>query len=71
MSKTSVVTEDYKEKYGFSDPIDSYAVQGVKGLSEKVVQEIVRDSRRASLDGADQDEGAQALPEQEGPFLGS
>ena len=41
-SKVDVVTEDYKEKYGFSDPVDSYAVQGVKGLSEKVVQEIVR-----------------------------
>lgn len=41
-SKADVVTDDYKEKYGFSDPIDSYVVQGVKGLSEKVVQEIVR-----------------------------
>jgi Fe-S cluster assembly protein SufB len=41
-SKTDIVTEDYKEKYGFSDPVDSYAVQGVKGLSERVVQEIVR-----------------------------
>jgi len=41
-SKADLVADDYKEKYGFSDPIDSYAVQGVKGLSEKVVQEIVR-----------------------------
>ena len=41
-TKVDLVTEDYKEKYGFSDPIDSYAVQGVKGLSERVVQEIVR-----------------------------
>ena len=41
-TKVDVVTEDYKEKYGFSDPIDSYAVKGTKGLSEKVVQEIVR-----------------------------
>ena len=42
MSKTDVVTEDYKEKYGFSDPVDSYVVSGTKGLSERVVQEIVR-----------------------------
>ena len=41
-SKVDIVTEDYKEKYGFSDPVESYAVQGIKGLSEKVVQEIVR-----------------------------
>jgi Fe-S cluster assembly protein SufB len=41
-SKTDVITEDYKEKYGFSDPVESYAVQGIKGLSERVVQEIVR-----------------------------
>ena len=41
-SKTDIVTDDYKEKYGFSDPVDSYAVKGVKGLSERVVQEIVR-----------------------------
>ena len=41
-SKTDTVTEDYKEKYGFSDPVDQYAVKGVKGLSERVVQEIVR-----------------------------
>ncbi len=41
-SKVDIVTEDYKEKYGFSDPIDEYAVKGVKGLSEKVVQEISR-----------------------------
>ena len=41
-SKTDTVTEDYKEKYGFSDPVESYAVQGIKGLSERVVQEIVR-----------------------------
>ena len=41
-SKTDVITDDYKEKYGFSDPIESYAVQSSKGLSEKVVQEIVR-----------------------------
>ncbi|MGD1055304.1 MAG: Fe-S cluster assembly protein SufB [Nitrososphaerales archaeon] len=41
-SKADVVADDYREKYGFSDPIDSYAIQGAKGLSEKVVQEIVR-----------------------------
>ena len=41
-SNTDTVTEDYKEKYGFSDPVDSYAVKGIKGLSERVVQEIVR-----------------------------
>ena len=41
-SKTDIITDDYKEKYGFSDPIESYAVQGAKGLSERVVQEIVR-----------------------------
>ena len=41
-SKTDIVTDDYKEKYGFSDPVESYAVQGIKGLSERVVQEIVR-----------------------------
>ncbi|HKT22618.1 MAG TPA: Fe-S cluster assembly protein SufB [Nitrososphaerales archaeon] len=41
-SETDIITEDYKEKYGFSDPIESYAVQGAKGLSERVVQEIVR-----------------------------
>ncbi len=41
-SKVDIVTEDYKEKYGFSDPIDAYAVKGTKGLSERVVQEIVR-----------------------------
>ncbi|MFI5404866.1 MAG: Fe-S cluster assembly protein SufB, partial [Candidatus Gagatemarchaeaceae archaeon] len=41
-TKVDIVTEDYKEKYGFSDPIEEYAVKGVKGLSERVVQEIVR-----------------------------
>ena len=41
-SKTDIVADDYKEKYGFSDPVTEYAVKGVKGLSEKVVQEIVR-----------------------------
>jgi Fe-S cluster assembly protein SufB len=41
-SKTDVVTDDYKEKYGFSDPVEGYAVRGIKGLNEKVVQEIVR-----------------------------
>ena len=40
--KIDLVTEDYKQKYGFSDPVDGYAVQGLKGLSERVVQEIVR-----------------------------
>jgi Fe-S cluster assembly protein SufB len=41
-TKTDVMVEDYKEKYGFSDPVESYAVQGIKGLDERVVQEIVR-----------------------------
>ena len=41
-SKTDIITDDYKEKYGFSDPVETYAVQGIKGLSERVVQEIVR-----------------------------
>ncbi|MDV3243676.1 MAG: Fe-S cluster assembly protein SufB [Nitrososphaerales archaeon] len=40
--KTDIATDDYKQKYGFSDPTDAYAVQGTKGLSERVVQEIVR-----------------------------
>jgi Fe-S cluster assembly protein SufB len=42
MSNTDTVTEDYKQKYGFSDPIDGYAAQTATGLSERVVQEIVR-----------------------------
>lgn len=42
MSKTDVITEDYKTKYGFSDPVDSYVVKGVKGLNEDVVKEISR-----------------------------
>ena len=41
-SKTDIITDDYKEKYGFSDPIEAYAVKGTQGLSERVVQEIVR-----------------------------
>jgi Fe-S cluster assembly protein SufB len=41
-TKVDIVAEDYKEKYGFSDPVDKYAVQGIKGLSERVVQEISR-----------------------------
>jgi Fe-S cluster assembly protein SufB len=41
-TKTDLATEEYKQKYGFSDPIDAYAVKGVKGLNERVVQEIVR-----------------------------
>ncbi len=41
-TKTDLATEDYKEKYGFSDPVDAYTVRGVKGLNERVVQEIVR-----------------------------
>ncbi len=41
-AKTDIATEEYKQKYGFSDPIDSYAVKGIKGLSERVVQEISR-----------------------------
>ncbi len=41
-TKLDAATEDYKQKYGFSDSIDSYAVKGVKGLSERVVQEISR-----------------------------
>ncbi len=41
-TKTDVVSEDYKEKYGFSDPIDGYVVKGVRGLSEEVVKEISR-----------------------------
>ncbi|MDV3277645.1 MAG: SufD family Fe-S cluster assembly protein [Nitrososphaerales archaeon] len=41
-TKVNLATEDYKEKYGFSDPVDAYAVKGVKGLSERVVQEISR-----------------------------
>ncbi len=32
--------QDYKEKYGFSDPTGGYAVKGIKGLDEKVVHEI-------------------------------
>ena len=41
-SKADIVTDDYREKYGFSDPVEEYAVKGIKGLSERVVQEIVR-----------------------------
>ena len=41
-SKVDIVTDDYKQKYGFSDPVEEYAVKGIKGLSEKVRQEIVR-----------------------------
>ena len=41
-SSTDIITDDYKEKYGFSDPVENYAVRGLKGLSERVVQEIVR-----------------------------
>ena len=41
-SKVDSVTDDYKQKYGFSDPVEEYAVRGIKGLSERVVQEIVR-----------------------------
>ena len=41
-TKVDIVAEDYKEKYGFSDPIDGYAVKGTRGLSERVVQEISR-----------------------------
>jgi len=42
LSKTDIVTDDYKQKYGFSDSIEGYAVQGATGLNERVVQEIVR-----------------------------
>jgi Fe-S cluster assembly protein SufB len=42
MSKTDIVTDDYKEKYGFSDPVDTYAVKGIKGLDENVIREISR-----------------------------
>jgi Fe-S cluster assembly protein SufB len=41
-TNTDIVTEDYKQKYGFSDSIESYAIKGIQGLSERVVQEIVR-----------------------------
>ncbi len=41
-SKVDIVADDYKEKYGFSDPVEAYAIKGIKGLSERVVQEIVR-----------------------------
>ena len=41
-TKVDVISEDYKEKYGFSDPIDGYVVKGVRGLSEGVVKEISR-----------------------------
>ncbi len=42
VSKPEIVPEDYKEKYGFSDPTDYYAVKGIKGLSEEVIHEISR-----------------------------
>ncbi|MDG6954912.1 MAG: SufD family Fe-S cluster assembly protein, partial [Nitrososphaerota archaeon] len=41
-SKIDIATDDYVQKYGFSDPVEEYAVRGTKGLSERVVQEIVR-----------------------------
>ncbi|MCL5672212.1 MAG: Fe-S cluster assembly protein SufB [Nitrososphaerota archaeon] len=41
-SKIDIVGDDYAQKYGFSDPVEEYAVRSTKGLSERVVQEIVR-----------------------------
>jgi Fe-S cluster assembly protein SufB len=41
-TKSDIITEDYKEKYGFSDPTDYYAIKGIKGLSEEVIHEISR-----------------------------
>ncbi len=34
--------EEYRSKYGFSDPTQNYTVKGIKGLSEDVVKEIAR-----------------------------
>lgn len=42
MSKPELIPEDYKERYGFSDPVDAYVVRGMKGLNERVIQEISR-----------------------------
>jgi Fe-S cluster assembly protein SufB len=42
LTQADIATEDYKQKYGFSDPVDGYAAQTAIGLSERVVQEIVR-----------------------------
>src|SRR5712691_7681125 len=42
VTKTDIMTEDYKEKYGFSDPTESYVVRGIRGLNEEVVKEISR-----------------------------
>ncbi len=41
-TKAEIVTDDYKEKYGFSDPTGDYAVKGIRGLNEEVVKEISR-----------------------------
>lgn len=41
-TKTEIETEDYKEKYGFSDSTEGYVVRGTRGLNEQVIQEISR-----------------------------
>jgi Fe-S cluster assembly protein SufB len=38
---TEIITDEYKTKYGFSDPTP-YLQQGLKGISEEVVKEISR-----------------------------
>lgn len=40
--KVEIIPEDYKERYGFSDPTDTYVIMGIKGLSEEVIKEISR-----------------------------
>src|SRR5436309_13253606 len=41
-TKVDIEPEDYKEKYGFSDSTESYAVRGIRGLNEEVIKEISR-----------------------------
>src|SRR5881628_665541 len=41
-TKVDIAPEDYKEKYGFSDSTESYAVRGIRGLNEEVIKEISR-----------------------------
>jgi len=41
-AKADIVSGDYKEKYGFSDPTEGYVVRGIRGLNEDVIKEISR-----------------------------
>src|SRR5437667_118660 len=41
-TKVDIAPEDYKEKYGFSDSTESYAVRGIRGLNEEVIKYVSR-----------------------------